>query len=270
MRRGTPAPRTRTFASADTAASASTLASGRSRASATPSPTASAFARWSAASWGFAATSTHDAGRRALAAAEAARLARAARDRCSDARSSSRRSPPVKGTWKTPITRDPIDVPIEEKVALLLAANEAALKVPKVSVRELGHAAAPRGEDARHDRRHARDADVRARRPAVHRHRDRRRRLPELHRGARAARLGLGVHRVARHAAQRRAAGRRSPSRSSRRASVEVGRYDLILASDEPLAHDPRIDRPSRPSSIARWATRRTTPARASSHRRRR
>jgi TldD protein len=38
----------------------------------------------------------------------------------------------VKGTWKTPITRDPLDVPIEEKVALLLAANETALKVPKV------------------------------------------------------------------------------------------------------------------------------------------
>ena len=38
----------------------------------------------------------------------------------------------MKGTWKTPITRDPLDVPIEEKVALLLAANEAALKVPKV------------------------------------------------------------------------------------------------------------------------------------------
>ena len=32
----------------------------------------------------------------------------------------------------TPIRRDPIDVPIEEKVALLLATNEAALKVPRV------------------------------------------------------------------------------------------------------------------------------------------
>ena len=41
-------------------------------------------------------------------------------------------TPAVKGTWKTPITRDPLDVPIEEKVALLLAANEAALKVKNV------------------------------------------------------------------------------------------------------------------------------------------
>ena len=39
---------------------------------------------------------------------------------------------PVKGTWRTPVKRDPIDVPIEEKVSLLLAANEAAMKVAKV------------------------------------------------------------------------------------------------------------------------------------------
>jgi TldD protein len=37
---------------------------------------------------------------------------------------------PVTGTWITPVARDPIEVPLEDKVALLLAANEAALKVP--------------------------------------------------------------------------------------------------------------------------------------------
>ena len=42
------------------------------------------------------------------------------------------KTPVVTGTWMTPVTRDPIDVPIEEKVALLFAANEAALKVPGV------------------------------------------------------------------------------------------------------------------------------------------
>jgi TldD protein len=82
-------------------------------------------------SWGFAATSTMTKEGVVAAAKEAARLARAAR-------SVQRRpvelapAPAVKGTWKTPTTRDPLDVPIEEKVALLLAANEAALKVPKV------------------------------------------------------------------------------------------------------------------------------------------
>ena len=39
---------------------------------------------------------------------------------------------PVTGTWMTPVRRDPIEVPLEDKVALLLAANEAALKVKGV------------------------------------------------------------------------------------------------------------------------------------------
>ncbi|HEX5580749.1 MAG TPA: TldD/PmbA family protein, partial [Gemmatimonadaceae bacterium] len=81
--------------------------------------------------WGFAGTSdlTPDGVQRV--AREAARIARAGKH--------VRRRPvelaPVpaaRGTWKTPIEVDPIDVPIEEKVALLLAANAAALKVPKV------------------------------------------------------------------------------------------------------------------------------------------
>jgi predicted Zn-dependent protease len=38
-------------------------------------------------------------------------------------------APAVTGTWMTPITRDSLDVSIEEKVALLFATNEAALKV---------------------------------------------------------------------------------------------------------------------------------------------
>ena len=82
-------------------------------------------------SWGFAATSEMTKDGVAKAAREAARLARAAK--------TVQRRPvelaPVaaaRGTWMTPIRRDPIDVPIEEKVALLLATNEAALKVPRV------------------------------------------------------------------------------------------------------------------------------------------
>jgi len=84
-----------------------------------------------AGSWGFAATSEMTRDGVQQAAREAVRLARAAR---SVQRRPVELSPvtPVKGTWRTPITRDPVDVPIEEKVALLLAANEAALKVPKV------------------------------------------------------------------------------------------------------------------------------------------
>jgi len=71
------------------------------------------------------------------AAQQAARLSRAAK--------TVQRKPvelapaaAVKGTWRTPVTRDPIDVPIEEKVALLLSANEAAMKVPKVRFAQSG------------------------------------------------------------------------------------------------------------------------------------
>jgi len=78
--------------------------------------------------WGFAGTSVLTTDGVREAAREAARIARAGR--------SVRRRPvelapvqPVQGSWKTPIQRDPVDVPIEEKVALLFAANETALGV---------------------------------------------------------------------------------------------------------------------------------------------
>jgi TldD protein len=78
--------------------------------------------------WGFAATSNMTKDGVVKAAREAARLSRAAK-------SVQKRpielapTPVVKGTWMTPVTRDPLEVPIEDKVALLFATNEAALKV---------------------------------------------------------------------------------------------------------------------------------------------
>jgi TldD protein len=81
--------------------------------------------------WGFAATSTMTRTGVQNAAREAVTLSRAAR--------TVQRRPvelapatPVTGTWMTPVLRDPIDVPLEEKIALLLGANEAALKVKNV------------------------------------------------------------------------------------------------------------------------------------------
>ncbi|HUF25819.1 MAG TPA: TldD/PmbA family protein [Gemmatimonadaceae bacterium] len=82
-------------------------------------------------SWGFAATS--DLGRESIArtAQEAARIARAAR--------AAQRRPvelapvqPVVASWRQPIEIDPLEVPIEEKVSLLFAANDAALRVPRI------------------------------------------------------------------------------------------------------------------------------------------
>jgi len=78
-------------------------------------------------SWGFASTSNMSKEGVVKAAREAVRIAKAAR-------TAQKRpielapTPVVKGTWMTPVKRDPLEVPIEEKVQLLFAANEGALK----------------------------------------------------------------------------------------------------------------------------------------------
>ena len=81
--------------------------------------------------WGFAATSVMTRTGVQNVAREAITLSRAAR--------TVQRRPvelapatPVTGTWMTPVQRDPIEVPLEEKIALLLGANEAALRVKNV------------------------------------------------------------------------------------------------------------------------------------------
>jgi TldD protein len=81
--------------------------------------------------WGFAATSQMTAASAQAAALEATAMSKAAR--------AVQKRPvelapvkPVTGTWITPVTRDPLEVSLEDKVALLLAANEAALKVKNV------------------------------------------------------------------------------------------------------------------------------------------
>jgi TldD protein len=81
--------------------------------------------------WGFAAISTMTRAGAQNAARDAAVLSRAARA-VHTHRVELAPVTPVRGTWMTPHQRDPLDVPLEEKVALLLAANEAALKVPGV------------------------------------------------------------------------------------------------------------------------------------------
>ncbi len=78
--------------------------------------------------WGFAATSVLTTEGVVKAARESARLSRAA----SGAQKRPVElapAPVVTGTWQTPITQDPLEVAIEDKVAMLFAANEAALKV---------------------------------------------------------------------------------------------------------------------------------------------
>jgi TldD protein len=81
--------------------------------------------------WGFAATNVLTGAGVQKAAGEAVALSRAAR---SVQRRPVELAPAAKvtGVWITPIARDPLDVPLEDKVSLLLRANEAALKVKNV------------------------------------------------------------------------------------------------------------------------------------------
>ncbi|MFL5579401.1 MAG: TldD/PmbA family protein [Gemmatimonadaceae bacterium] len=80
--------------------------------------------------WGFAASN-------ALTADEVGRVARQAVAQARANRATQLKpvvlapgqKPEPNGVWRSPIKTDPFDVPIEEKVALLLGANEAALKV---------------------------------------------------------------------------------------------------------------------------------------------
>jgi TldD protein len=80
--------------------------------------------------WGFAAS-------RELTRDEVSRIARQAVDQARANRTTLVRpvtlapvTPTPNGTWRSPARIDPFDVPIEEKVELLLAANAAALGVP--------------------------------------------------------------------------------------------------------------------------------------------
>jgi TldD protein len=81
--------------------------------------------------WGFAATSVMNRAGTRQAALEAVTLSKAAR---AVQKRGVELAPvtPVVGTWVTPVRQDPLEVAIEDKIALLLAANEAALKVKDV------------------------------------------------------------------------------------------------------------------------------------------
>lgn len=80
--------------------------------------------------WGFAASSALVPDEIARVATQAARQARASRaTQLKPIVLAAGQPAEPNGVWKSPIKKDPFDVPIEEKVQLLLAANEAALKV---------------------------------------------------------------------------------------------------------------------------------------------
>ena len=82
--------------------------------------------------WGFAATS--DLSPDGVAAAARQAVAQAKANRAAQVRPHQLApvQPTASGEWKSPIKVDPFDVPVADKVALLIAANEAAMKVKGV------------------------------------------------------------------------------------------------------------------------------------------
>ena len=85
--------------------------------------------------WGFAATARLDEGEIAATAELAVRIARAA-SRLPGEPVVLAEVEPARATWATPIERDPFEVPLDEKVALLLRATGIAASQPGVTYSE--------------------------------------------------------------------------------------------------------------------------------------
>src|SRR5688572_22566091 len=85
--------------------------------------------------WGFAATARLDEGEITKTAELAVRIARAASRLPGDPVTLSPVEP-VTATWSTPIERDPFEVPLDEKVAMLLRATGIAMGQPGVTFSE--------------------------------------------------------------------------------------------------------------------------------------
>ena len=152
---------------------------------------------------------------------------------------------PVVGTWMTPVRRDPLEVPIEDKIALLLAANEAALKVKNVRFVNSGLQLLREVKTLRDVGGHQRHADVHPRRPVVHRR-------PPIGDGdfqsyeEELAPRGQGWEYV--ESLDMPGNAERWASLAAEKLtaqSVEAGHVRSDSRSDQSLAHDPRVDRPS-------------------------
>ncbi|HET7702216.1 MAG TPA: TldD/PmbA family protein [Candidatus Limnocylindrales bacterium] len=85
--------------------------------------------------WGFASSSRLTAAEADRVAADAVRIAKASATALRDRVRLDDR-PPAHGTYETPIAEDPFAVPLEEKIGLLLAADEAARSVDGVAFTE--------------------------------------------------------------------------------------------------------------------------------------
>ena len=90
--------------------------------------------------WGFASSHILSAAEADRIAGEAVRIARASGTALREPVVLDDR-PPAHGTYETPVVEDPFDVPLERKIADLLAADEAASRVKGIAFTESSYAA---------------------------------------------------------------------------------------------------------------------------------
>src|SRR6478752_1915469 len=90
--------------------------------------------------WGFAASHVLTAAEADRVAGEAVRIARASATALRD-RTRLDDRPPAHGTFETPVEEDPFTVPLETKIANLLAADTAAAGVKRIVFTESMYAA---------------------------------------------------------------------------------------------------------------------------------
>ena len=229
------------------------------------SPKASAFASSSTARGASRARTGSTTAEADRIAGQAVRIAKASATALRDRVRLDDR-PPAHGTYETPVEEDPFEVPLEQKIPLLLAADGAANRAKGVTSPSPATTPAangrrsPRPTAASPSRRSPTSA--RASRPT-------RSRATSTSAGATptatAARSGgrLRVRPRPRPRGSRRG-DRRGGRRAAERAAVPVG---PVHDRPRPLAAlhaDPRELRPPRASSTGSMARRRATPARAS------
>jgi TldD protein len=203
--------------------------------------------------WGFAATRTltrdgvTSAAREAVAIAKANRVAR-------DRAVTLAPTPAYpNATWKSPYTTDPFEVPLEQKVDLLLKANAEAMKVPGVKFVNSVLFFVKQERSVREHRGLGDRPDAHPQLAALHRHRGGARLLRDFQ--SRAANEVAPMGRGFEYVLQADLVGRarkwgEEAAEKLKAKPVEVGKYDLVLAPSnlwltihESIGHPTELDR---------------------------
>ena len=202
--------------------------------------------------WGFASSNRLTAAEADRVAGQAVRIAKASATALRDRVRLDDR-PPAHGTYETPVEEDPFEVPLEQKIRLLLAADARGRPGQGRDVHRDPLRRPPRVEDVRRDRRQLHRADDHPRRRGRRGQRDRGRRAPapELPRRRRRAVQGgrLRVRPRARPRGRAEALGEEAvallsaPQCPSGRFTIILDPSQLYMQIHESCGHPSELDR---------------------------